>query len=247
VRRLRLLGAAGLTAIVACASTTAPNPPGPPPAGKQPYAGRIVLSTPALPDQIDAFHESWSRRLSILGLPSRIVYDDTRAVFDVFGAPPAVLSGVAAALADPGGWMGHALDGAFLSEWTDPTPTCRCGGRLSVVVAGGDRCSWRDTTGPVEIRRPGSPSLWVAGWEVTWHYRVKAGANIEGYAEGDSDRPKPGLECPAEQWPKVVAFRLLPDASPQQRAAVALALGGGLLPTVPRVDSVAPASGAGTR
>jgi hypothetical protein len=246
VRRLGLLGAVGaLTAALACAATTAPNPPGLPPAGKQPYAGRIVLSTPALPFAIDTFNESWSHRLSILGLPSRIVYDDTRAIFDVYGALPSALAGVASALVDPGGWMAHALDDTFLAEWTAPTPACNCAGKMSLSVGGGDRCNWRNTAGPIEIRRPGSPSLWVAGWDVTWHYRVKLGSSIEGYAEGDTNDPKQGLKCPEEQWPKIVVFRLLSGTSPQQGTAVALALGGGPLPEIPHIDSVGPASGAG--
>jgi hypothetical protein len=246
VRLGSLCPVAVLTAVLGCAATTAPNPPGPPPPGKRPYAGRIVLSTPVLPDEIDAFNDAWSHRLSILGLPSRIVYDDTRAIFDVYGAPPSSLASVAGALADPGGWMEHALDNAFLTEWTAPTPACNCGGQMSVSVGGGDRCNWRDTTGPVEIRRPGSPSFWVAGWDVIWHYRVKVGigANAEDYAEGDTPSPKPGLKCPEEQWRKLVVFRLLPGTSPRQGTAIALALGGGLLPQIPHIDSVVPA-GAG--
>ena len=246
MRRLGLLGAAGaLTAVLSCAATTAPNPPGPPPPGKQPYAGRIVLSTPALPNEIDAFNRSWSQRLSILGLPSRIVYDDTRAIFDVYGAPASALGGIASALVDPGGWMDHRLDDAFLAEWTAPAPACDCAGQLSVSVGVGDRCNWRSTGGPIAIRRPGSPSLWVAGWNVIWHHRVKLGANVEGYAEGDTDRPSPGLRCPDEQWPKLVVFRLLPGTSPRQATAIALALGGGPLPEIPHVDSVGSAAGAG--
>jgi hypothetical protein len=250
VRRLGLLGAASaLSAVMGCASTTAPNPPGPPPPGTRPYAGRIVLSTPALPEAIDAFHDSWSQRLSILGLPSRIVYDDTRAIFDIYGAPPASLAGLAGALADPGGWMDHALDNAFLAEWTAPTPACNCGGEMSVSVGGGDLCNWRNATGPVEIRRPGSASFWVAGWDVLWHYRMKVGigANAEDYAEGDTPSPKRGLECPKEQWPKRVVFRLLPGTSPEQATAAALALGGRRLPEIPHIDSVVSASGAGPR
>jgi hypothetical protein len=89
--------------------------------------------------------------------------------------------------------------------------------------------------------------LWVAGWKVTWHYRVKLGGNVEGYAEGDTDQPAPGLKCPDEQWPGAVVFRLLPGTSPQQGTAVALALGGGPLPEIPRVDSVVLAPGPGPR
>jgi hypothetical protein len=247
VQRLGLLGAAcALTALAACASTTAPNPPGPPAREQRPYAGRIVLSTPGLPAEIDAFNDAWKHRLSILGLPSHIIYDDTRAVFDVYGAPPSALAGVAGALADPGGWMGHRLDDAFLGEWTPATPTCDCGGQMWVSV-GNDRCNWNGTSGPVEIQRPGSPSFWVAGWNVIWHHRVKLGGAVEGYDEGDSDGPKSGLNCPQEQWAKVVVFRLLPGASPEQGTAVALALGGGALPELPHIDSVAPASGAAPR
>jgi hypothetical protein len=227
-----------LTTALGCASTTDSNPPGPPPAWKQPYAGRIVLATPVLPDEVTRFDRFWSQRLSILGLPARIIYDDTHAIFDVYGAPPSALSGVASALADPGGWMDHALDESFLVEWTPPTPACDCGGEMLVRVSGPEMCRWSTTTTtPIELRRPGSPSLWVAGWRVLWHFRVKLGANLEGYAEGDSDVAKEGLKCPEEQWPKV-RVRLLPQTSPEQATAVALALGGGRLPQLPRVESV---------
>jgi hypothetical protein len=248
VGRLGLVGAACvLTAAVGCASTTAPNPPGPPAREQRPYAGRIVLSTPALSDDIDALNQLWVQRLSILGLPSHVVYDDTRAVFDVYGAPASALGGVAGALTDPGGWMGHRLDDASLTEWTPATPACDCGGQMSVAVGGAERCNWGNTSGPVEIQRPGSPSLWVAGWSVIWHHRVKLGSNVEGTSEGDSDHRDLKFKCPEEEWPKAVVFRLLPGTSWEQGTAVALALGGGRLPEIPHVDSVAPASGATPR
>jgi hypothetical protein len=237
---------AAVATAAGCAAVTEGNPPGPPPAWKQPYVGRIVLSADSLRDEVELFERLWSRRLSILGLQTRVVYDDNRAVFDVYGAPPSALAGVASVLAHPGGWQMHvSLDRGLVTDRLPPTTGCACSGQIRVRFSStDDRCSWGTTAGPLEVRGPGGASLWIASLKVTWQYRYEIGGSVEGTAIRESDERLPSLECPKEQWP-LVLVRLLPETSSEQATAIALAFGGGRLPEIPRVDSVAPAGATG--
>src|SRR5512142_1182525 len=124
-------------ATLGCATVvTEPHPPGPPPAWNLRYAGRIVLSTAALPERVDAFETARCHRLSVLGLTARIAYDDTRAVFDIYGASPQQFASLPAVLADPGGWRlnGSRLYHGFVSEWLPATQGCNCASQLKVLL-----------------------------------------------------------------------------------------------------------------
>jgi hypothetical protein len=116
MHRLTLLA---FSAIGCATVVTEPHPPGPLPAWNIPYAGRIVLVAPSLPRRTEEFETAWWHRLSILGITARIVYDDTRAVFDIYGASAQEFSRLASELADPGGWRlrGNSLASGFISEW----------------------------------------------------------------------------------------------------------------------------------
>jgi hypothetical protein len=241
VRRLALASVVGTA--LGCVAVTTSNPPGPPPTKERTYAGRIVLSSPGLHGDVEAFGGPWGKRLSILGLSSRIVYDESRAVFDVYGAPPSMLAGVAGVLTDPGGWYlgSDPLETGTVTEWLPPTTGCDCGAQMRMTISNDVGCHWRTGGGPIPIMRVGSAPQQVASMKVRWHYRI--GGNVEGAILGESDEPK-NLKCPEEQWPSMILIRLLPATPPPQATAIALALGGGWLPEVPRVDSITPANGA---
>jgi hypothetical protein len=244
VGRLAFLAAVGTA--VGCVAVTTSNPPGPPPAKDAPYAGRIVLSSPGLHGDVEAFGRPWSKRMSILGLSTRIVYDESRAVFDVYGAPPSMLAGVAGVLTDPGGWhlgSSDSLETGTVTEWMPPTTGCDCGAQMRMTIAAEVGCHWRTGGGPIPITRAGSAPQQVASMQVRWHYKFAIGGNVEGTIVGESDEPR-NLKCPDEEWP-IILIRLLPGTPPPQATAIALALGGAALPEIPRVESITPASGAG--
>lgn len=229
--------------VAGCAAVTEANPPGPPPPWSRRYAGRIVLSAPTIRGDVERFEQPWARRLSILGLDTRIVYDDARAVFDVFGTDPAALSAVVGALSDPGGWyLGPAdVGNSFLVQWMPATTGCDCVGQMELTASRGAHTCDLATGGPYPIARAGQAAYQV-DLKIRWRSYTKP---INGNGEEivvESDVPDPGKECPGERWPRIIV-KLRPGTTPSQATAIALALGGGNLPEVPRLDSIAPAGG----
>jgi hypothetical protein len=223
-----------------CATVvTEPHPPGPPPDWNLPYAGRIVLSTSALSERIDEFETAWWHRLSVLGFTTRIAYDDTRAVFDIYGASSQEFSRLAAALTDPGGWSlnGSRLFHGFVSEWLPATQGCDCAAQLKVLLDSSVACGL-STGGATLTRAAGSP-VYEVTLKVTWTISYRDSAIVTPDVE--SERRADGLKCPDQQWPNVTV-KLPPGVDRAQAFAIALAIGGNDLPEIPRMDSVATAA-----
>jgi len=233
----------GVSAIVVlgCATVvTEPHPPGPPPAWNIPYAGRIVLFAPSLPDRIEEFETAWWRRLSILGITARIAYDDTRAVFDIYGASPRELAGLVSVLTDPGGWRmsGDSLGSGFISEWLPGTQGCDCSAQLRLHLDPRVACHLA-IGGAILTRGPGSTSHRV-DLKVTWTISSKGSGVVTPDVE--SARAAGSLKCPEEQRPNVTV-KIPPGIVREEAFAIALAVGGDDLPEIPRVVSVTPADG----
>jgi hypothetical protein len=224
-----------------CATVvTEPNPPGPPPAWNISYAGRIVLLASSLPDRTEEFETAWWHRLSILGITARIVYDDARAVFDIYGVTPQEFTRLVSVLTDPGGWrMGGArLGSGFVSEWLPGTQGCDCSAQLQVHLDPRVACEL-GTGGASLFRGPGSASHGV-NLKVTWTISYRDTAVVTPDVE--SERRADNLKCPDQQRPNVTV-KIPPGISREEAFAIALAVGGNDLPEIPRVESVVPASG----
>lgn len=214
-----------MIALLGCAhSVTSSNPP-PPPAARAgaTYAGRIVLATPRLRDEVDDFDRAWMRRLQILGVTANVTYDDDRAVFDIYGTDAQSLSGIATVLADPSGASidGSPIDGALL-RWLPGFDGCDCGGRAEIRLNQYLMCDMRNRS-EYRLTRP--------GFEARLHGRV-----ILPPFELRDDIPQ--TMCPpsgAGYFPRSVLFDLPPDGNPTQ---IVLALGGGVLPEAPQILSV---------
>jgi hypothetical protein len=225
-----------------CATVvTEPNPPGPPPAWSIPYAGRIVLFAPSLPERTEEFETAWWHRLSILGITARIVYDDTRAVFDIYGVTPQEFTTLVSVLTDPGGWRigASSLGSGFISEWLPGTQGCECSAQLRLHLDPSVACQL-GTGGANITRGPGSASYGV-NLKVTWTISYRDSAVVTPDVE--SERRADNLKCPDQQRPNVIV-KIPPAIAREEAFAIALAIGGGDLPEIPRVVSVAPA-GAG--
>jgi len=215
--------------LAGCAhGVTESNPPTKPPTkdGGAPYAGRIVLQTAALRDQVDGFESAWTRRLSILGATAKITYDDDRGVVDVYGAVD--LDRVANILADPGGYSieGMTVDG-YVGEWFGPDVTCGCSGRLWVQLDSGQMCAL--VNGTHMVSRNGMLA------EVT----TKRFWTVVGSTRYVDAPPYPGgCEKENEYWLHHVLVGLPPTATADRNLEIALALGGGILPAVPTIAAV---------
>jgi hypothetical protein len=227
-------------AALGCATVvTETYPPGPPPGWNLPYAGRIVLAVPSLPSRLDEFETAWWQRLSILGLTARIAYDDTRAVFDIYGATPQDFARLPFVLADPGGWRlgGAKVVHGFVAEWLPATQGCGCASQLKVSLDSSVACGL--TTGSATLARDPSSPVHEVNLKVTWtvSYRDSAVAT----PDVESERRADGLKCPDQQRPNVIVK--IPPGTDRARAfAIALAIGGNDLPEIPRIESVAPAA-----
>lgn len=235
-RRLAIL----VLAAVGCATVvTEPHPPVPPPAWNIPYAGRIVLVARSLPEQTEEFETAWWHRLSILGISARIAYDDTRAVFDIYGATPQEFARLVSVLTDPGGWQmrGASLRSGFVSEWLPGTQGCDCSAQLRLHLDSRVACDL--VSGGASLTRgPGSVSHGVdlkVTWTISYRDSAVVTPDVESNQRGD------GLKCPDQQRPNVTV-RIPPAISRDEAFAIALAVGGNDLPEIPRVESVAPAT-----
>lgn len=219
----------------ACAHTVSrPNPAGPPPRRDLPYAGRVVLASPALREQTEGFELAWNRRLQILGVTAHITYDDDRAVFDLYGLPPEALARIAGALVDPGGWsLDHARADGFVMTWLPPNATCDCSGRVRVAIDPHLLCGMLYEQHAVE--RPGART------ELRGHVRWRARV---GDTEIDTERPAETHACPDKDvWPASIVLELPRGLSTEAGTGVVLALAGGSLPAAPRIEAVTPSTG----
>ena len=214
-----------LACLAACAhGVSEPNPPTPPPHKDVPYTGRFALATDALRDQVDGFASAWTRRLAIMGLTSKITYDDNRAVFDIYGVSPAQLGPIAAKLADFGGFMldGYFVDGALIT-WLQPDAACGCSGRIRVRFSDAVMCSLATRTTAVAGRDGhATPVVTRAFW------RTEASPRY-------LDSP-PGPGCNGETnasprwWIDNIVIDLPLGATPEANLALVLGLAGGTLP-----------------
>ncbi len=220
LRRLAL----SMFALLGCAHTvTSANPPPEPTRAGATYAGRIVLATPSLRDEVEYFDRAWLRRLEILGVTAHVTYDDDRAVFDIYGVSADSLSGIATVLADPSQASidNQPIDGALV-RWVPGFDGCDCGGRVEVRLNQYQMCDMRDRT-EFHLARTGF------------------GAHLQGRVivkppPLTSDTPQ--VLCPtsgAGYYPHSVLFDLPPDGNPTQ---IVLALGGGVLPGTAQIVSV---------
>ncbi|HEY4056698.1 MAG TPA: hypothetical protein VGM39_08815 [Kofleriaceae bacterium] len=208
------------------------NPPTPPPQRDVAYAGRIILGTDALRDEVSLFADVWTRRIEIMNLTATITYDDNRAIVDVYGTTPATLPAIANVLADRGGARldGRFVDGSVIT-WLPPTPECNCSGRvrvridprlLSLLQNGDQQVFYKD------LRAMMRGTIY---WATTTSSRY--------YVEPPSD-----LGCPGQQdqrscwWRDNIMFDLPPEATHDANVAIVLALGGGTLPDDPRILSI---------
>jgi len=109
-----------------------------PPAGSGPaYLGRIVLQTPALRREVWEFSDTWQKRLAFLRLEARVVFDDDRAVFDLYRTPESPgfdLRRIAAVLRDARSYRvysevagyGASVAGGGLRQRLPATAECGC-------------------------------------------------------------------------------------------------------------------------
>ena len=215
------------------------HPAGPPPDWKRLYAGRIVLQASSLPTTVEKFEEVWSRRLTILGITARIAYDDTRAIFDVYDLPPRELPALVGALTDPGGWSIEqwSMQDISVATWLPATQHCNCSAQLRMSVPTTISCPL--ASGGQSITRPGSPPIGVT-IKKRWVISGKGGGlDTPDY---ESDEAEPNTKCPSQQYP-MVTFKLPPGLSPTNLRSQILAISGGTLPEIPRVEAVLPAPG----
>ena len=216
--------------LLGCAhGVSRPNEVPPPAKRADPYVGRIVLSTYALRDHVDDFKDTWTRRLAILGAGAHVTYDDTRAVFDVYGT--ANLEQTAKVLTDSGTWRldDRELDG-FVIAWLPPTASCGCSARVRVSLPSAWLCEMID--GVHMLSRDGRTTALLG--KVRWMAR-----SIDKKTVVEVERPSSYEKCPTEDlYPASVMFALPPDLSPEEQTRVALGLGGGTLPEIPRIVSV---------
>jgi hypothetical protein len=228
-RARHMVRLAFLVAVLAgCAhGVTEPNSPGPPtPQGNAPYAGRIVLRTSALRDEVDQFANAWTRRLSILGVTAKITYDDDRGVVDVYGIVD--LAFVSRVLAEPGGYfIDQMLVDGDVSQWFAPDITCGCSGRVWLALAPSQMCHLAN--GIHMVARNGMLA------EVTTK-RFWAVVDSSRYYDTP---PDPG-GCSKENayWIHHLLVGLPPTATKEQNLEIVLALGGGILPAVPTIEKV---------
>lgn len=215
--------------LASCAhGVTESNSPTPPPRseGNAPYAGRIVLQTGALRDEVDQFASAWTRRLSILGATAKITYDDDRGVVDVYGTVD--LDFVARVLADPGGYsIDQMLVDGDVSDWFAPDITCGCSGRVWLELTTSQMCAL--TNGIHMVSRNGMLA------EVT----TKRFWKVVGSTRFFDAPPEPG-GCARENeyWLDHLLVGLPPTATKERNLEIVLALGGGILPAVPKIETV---------
>lgn len=216
-----------VTLLASCAhGVTESNAPTPPPDMNAPYAGRIVLQTDELRDEVDHFASAWTRRLSILRATAKITYDDDRGIVDVYGTVD--LDFVARVLADPGGFAleGMQVDGD-VTQWFPPDVTCGCSGRVWLALDPTQMCAL--SNGVHMVSRNG-----MLG-EVTTK-RFWAVTNSSRFFDAP---PYPGgCRKENEYWIHHLLVGLPPGATQESNTQIVLALGGGTLPAVPRIASV---------
>lgn len=199
-----------------------PNAPEPPVVTER-YAGRVVLRTAMLRDRVADFAEVWHRRLAILSLTGRITFDDDAAVFDLYDVLPSELPAVVRVLVDRGGFVLRTASGQFVSlddgqvtHWKLPTPDCHCAGTVRVSYPAHTLRLLASAAGTLSVLRDGVPT----GWRIP-------SARIEWRTD---DR--------GERTPVAVEFTL-PEGN--EARAMVLALGGGRLPQIPRIERIVPA------
>lgn len=214
--------------LAGCAhGVTEPNSPAPPaPQGNTPYAGRIVLRTSALRDEVDQFASAWTRRLSILGATAKITYDDDRGVVDVYGAVD--LAFVSRVLAEPGGYFIDQMrvDGD-VTAWFAPDITCGCSGRVWLQLTRAQMCDLAN--GVHTVARDGIVA------EVT---TKKFWAVVDSPRFYDAPPDPGGCEKENAYWLHHLLVGLPPTATKENNLEIVLALGGGILPAVPAIESV---------
>jgi hypothetical protein len=218
-----------LVAVLAgCAhGVTESNPPGQPsPQGNAPYAGRIVLRTSALRNEVDQFASAWTRRLSILGATAKITYDDDRGVIDVYGIVD--LAFVSRVLAEPGGYfIDQMLVDGDVSQWFAPDATCGCSGRVWLALTQAQMCHL--SNGIHMVARDGMLA------EVTTKQFWKVAGSSRYY---DTPPYPGGCVKENEYWLHHVLVGLPPTATKEQNLEIVLALGGGILPAIPTIENV---------
>jgi len=201
-----------------------------------PYAGRVVVQTPTLREQVAGFESVWTRRLIILGATAKITYDDDRAVFDIYSREPVSLDHVAQQLVDPGGWQldRYAADGALIT-WLPPSIGCECSARVRVSYDAHVLCAMTQER-VYDVTRPGARTT-LPG-QLRWRARLPDGRSV--ITQPPADRGK----CPDDGvWPDSVMFQLPLGMSREESIGVVLALAGGSLPDSPRVVSLSPVRG----
>ncbi len=217
--------------LAGCATAVSePNPPGPPGASPQAdraFSGRITLGSSALRDEVERFDSTWMRRLEVLGLTTRVTYDDNRAVFDIYGADPATLRDVARALLDPGAWsLSRTWADGHLAWWSPVS------GRAYVYEDRRVLCDLRSASELVISRAGAAYRLPI---QIRW--------TLAGTDGNVVDTGPPGGECPtATVWPTGMVLQLATDRTDATNQLLAVA--GGSLPAPAFLVGIEPAGGA---
>jgi hypothetical protein len=229
----------GLLAASCAHEVSRPNPVGPPAPHGLPYVGRVVVETPALREQVEAYESAWTRRLMIVGATATITYDDDRAVVDVYSAQPTSLDRIASLLVDAGGWQLDSFlyrsDG-ILVTWLPPTEGCACSGRVRVAIDRLVLCQMSNE-GDHTLMRPGATATLFG--KLRWLARRSDGTEMVTQAPSDRSH------CPDKDiWPDSILFSLPAGLTDDMSIALVLGLAGGTLPQRPNIASVTPARGA---